>query len=71
MLPKLPLNDARLLLIARTVMGYEQADLADLLGVSVSYVSRMESGQRKLTEAAKTFTYQTIKWFAQVTASQT
>jgi transcriptional regulator with XRE-family HTH domain len=68
MLPKQPLNEVRLLIIARTIMGYDQNELGDLIGVTGSYVSRMEKGNRKLTVAAKTFTYQTLKWFTEMTS---
>lgn len=50
-------------------MGYDVYELGDVLGISPSYISRMESGQRKLNKGAKVFTHDVVNWFAKLTTS--
>lgn len=50
-------------------MGMSQRELADTLGVSHTYISKMEGEARPLTPAAKIFAHDAVKWFANITVS--
>jgi transcriptional regulator with XRE-family HTH domain len=43
------MNHSKALMVVRAAKGLQQKDLADLLGVTSSYISRIESGERPMS----------------------
>lgn len=57
------MTEAKRLFIARSILGLELRELGSILNVNYSYISKMESGERKVTKTAKRFTEQVIREF--------
>lgn len=43
------MNHSKALMVIRAAKGLQQKELADLLGVTSSYISRVESGERPMS----------------------
>ncbi len=43
------MNHSKALMVVRAAKGLQQKELADLLGVTSSYISRIESGERPMS----------------------
>lgn len=44
------MNHSKALLVVRAAKGLQQKELAELLGVTSSYISRIESGERPMSK---------------------